>query len=400
MKQFFINLINKIKCLDRKKMLPIFATLIATIAIGITMLLLNQQQDIRQSAAGQAKLVLSTNNSNLYVGDFAYVDLVLEAGATQVTAVDVTLAYDTSIFTYQKIVTSEELVSVFKENMEIPGRIRYVGIAKNDAPKSGSIKIATIVLSTQAQSVKPEGIIHSSSLGFTDAQVTEMGNIQLLPVELTKLDLSIKEILPTPTQYITQMSPTPAQMSPTPIPDYIPTPTPSPITCYPAKVSNIEYVQSCGFFYSGKRGATVFCDNGYKGSIGNKSSCSNTSDLKKEANTMCSSLCILPTIAPQPTIIINPTQTEKTGYAQIEVTPFGGMKYRIIDAVTNKLIHEGSLHKATVSMPSGNYYLSYTYKALGKRFSTSKSVKFVIEAGKTTQININSINGNSSVKYQ
>lgn len=219
-----------------KKILLIVSGLILIVGLIVGLIVVRQQQELRQKAAPATTMSLSPSQITKNVGDEFSIDAVVDTGANSIQLVQIELSFDptkvkplsfTNSATFPNIISSETFTTDGKAQISVgtasiaqpftgqatAATIRFQALQATDAPITLSYTAQTFVGSIA------EGRVNSL-VGTTPANITISGSGTVAT--------------PTPTQATGTVDPTPTTSTITPTAG--PSPTPGP-TNTPAPTS-------------------------------------------------------------------------------------------------------------------------------------------------------------------
>ena len=207
-----------IETLKRYKF-QIIILLIIIISIPLTLIQLSRQQETRSRAAGSPiSLILNPLTSSQQLDTQFDVALTMNTGTNNVTALDMTITYSSSILTLVSFTPASTFSTIKNDSSESSegGILRYVGVNLTSSPITGpAVSIGSLKFQGETAG--------TASVVFANIQATAQGQSGLLPIDTANTQngsyiITTLASTPTPTR-----TPTPTIGSPTSTPP--PTPT-------------------------------------------------------------------------------------------------------------------------------------------------------------------------------
>lgn len=215
-----------------KKSFKIFASIFSFLAIIAGVVLVRNNQNLREKAAPETSLYISPPNKTLRSGDSFLSTIKMDTGNNQVSGFDLVLVYDPNIFIIQSIDKGSDVNTTFTEfnkNIDnINGRLSYSAFSVVQASAIHGSGINILSITGKIKDGVSEG---SYTISFDNKSavsgLSEGQNVLTLKTSAVFVIPSIQlNQTPQPTATVTA---TPTSLS-TPTPTFIATPTSKPTT--------------------------------------------------------------------------------------------------------------------------------------------------------------------------
>lgn len=158
----------------KTKILIILAAILFVIAVPLTIIQVQKQQSLKQRAGGGPLRAEPAQDSKV-VGDSFSVQLyLLNYDRKDISAVDVTLTYDSNIMELSDF-KSSQIFTTIPNDTAAPGTVRYTGVNPTKNPISDT-EIALGILTFKGSSPG------TGNLNFVNLQVTASGESGFLPI--------------------------------------------------------------------------------------------------------------------------------------------------------------------------------------------------------------------------
>lgn len=235
-----------------KKLFLLLTGILVLIAIPVTVLFINQNQDSRSKAAPATTLAFSPSRVTRNVDDTFQMEVVIDTGENQVVAAELHLTYDPAVLEAQTITNGSLFPNILSSGVIESGTAEItVGAASAAQPVEGTGSVAIIRFKALAATETPVSIrfaqntfVGSPGEGATNALVGTTPATVTISSEGEQSDAT-----PTPTPTDTDEESTQsAQLSgtPTPTPTGSETLTPTPTQSQAATSSAITITTPAG----------------------------------------------------------------------------------------------------------------------------------------------------------
>ena len=150
--------------------------------IPLTLVLTGQTQEQRSGAAGEAiSIILSPLTKPIQVGETLGIEMKLNAGLNNITAIDITITYDAALLegntasgAANPIFANDARFSTVLLETQKAGTIHWVGVNPTQTAIGGTVDFAKLVFKAKASGV--------ASVGFSDIHVNASGVSGALPI--------------------------------------------------------------------------------------------------------------------------------------------------------------------------------------------------------------------------
>ena len=188
----------------------LFILLLIISALSITVIFIQNQQDIRQRASetSGAALTLSPTTANIAPGATVTSDLGLAAGSNQISGVDITVTFDKNILEIISFTPTDVLNNQLINTIDnVAGTLRYSAVDTVTSPPTGSSTLGTITFKA-----KNAG---NSTVNFQNIQITAINSTAALPTtgNVTATYTVAVPATPTPLATATPIPPTPTPVA-------------------------------------------------------------------------------------------------------------------------------------------------------------------------------------------
>lgn len=239
----------------KKIFIPLLILLFIIAAIGVTLYLVKQSQENRSKAAPATTLTFSPSSATAQVGDTFTLDILINTGDNTVSAAELHVNYDQTIFEGKEIAPGTFLTTELVHGAIGQGNASITLGSPPTSPQKGNGKLASLKLkaikaTTTASKVTFDGSTQVAGIGEAgdvlvskrETSITVSGGTQITytptvtPSPTGVNSTGTPTITPSPTSYPSNSSPTPtATPSPTRAPGVggptsSPTLTPTPTT--------------------------------------------------------------------------------------------------------------------------------------------------------------------------
>lgn len=223
-----------------KKILLIIITVLFLVTIPLTIILVEQRQELRTKAAPASTLSFSPASLTAAVGQDFSLSAVIETQTNVVPAVELHISFNSAVFKASKLAPGAALPSIFDgPTIDNTAGTAYLVVANVQNPIQGSGTVATINFRVIGPSTQVERITFTSQTQ-AGAWQEEGANVLIgtIPASITIETATTPSPTTTPTPSTTPVPSTPTA-SPTPSPTSAPssstatatptlTPTPTP----------------------------------------------------------------------------------------------------------------------------------------------------------------------------
>lgn len=166
-----------LETIKKFKIQIIIVTLLLAISIPLTLMQVSkQQQNKSKASASPVSLILNPLTGSHAVSSTFDVDLNMNTGTNNATAIDTKITYDPDKLTLLSFIPTATFPSTIINDTATAGTIHYVGVNVENTPITGpAIKVGTLKFTGKA--------VGSATVGFSDIQVTGLGETTLLTID-------------------------------------------------------------------------------------------------------------------------------------------------------------------------------------------------------------------------